>query len=121
MVRVEAGLILIEVDYTSARHAMTADHEYSPFEIGLGRLVNLAQGDFVGRRALQAERDAGGPRRRLVGIEVDWDGIEREFARHDLPPDVHATVDRSRSRSSPGPRSGRAGRPAPAGRRRSRR
>jgi aminomethyltransferase len=95
LVRVEAGLILLEVDYTSVRHAMTADHEYSPDEIGLGRLVNLEAGDFVGRRALRRERDYGGPRRRLVGIEVDWNGIEREFSRHDLPPGLDATVDRS--------------------------
>lgn len=92
--RVEAGLVLIEVDYTSSRAAMTADHEYSPFEIGMGRLVNLRKPSFVGRRALQAEQDAGGPRRRLVGLNVDWEGIEAEFARHDLPPEVHATVNR---------------------------
>ena len=92
--RVEAGLILIEVDYTSVRHAMTAEHEYSPFEIGLGRLVNLAKPDFVGRRALALEQERGGPRRRLVGLQVDWEGIERRFARHDLPPAVEATVSR---------------------------
>jgi glycine cleavage system T protein (aminomethyltransferase) len=92
--RVEAGLILIEVDYTSARHAMTAEHEYSPFEIGLGRLVNLRKPAFVGRRALLAEQERGGPRRRLVGLDMDWAGIEAEFARHDLPPAVEATVSR---------------------------
>ena len=92
--RVEAGLVLIEVDYTSARAAMTADHEYSPFEIGMGRLVNFRKRGFVGRRALEAEQNAGGPRRRLVGLNVDWEGIEAEFARHDLPPEVHATVNR---------------------------
>jgi aminomethyltransferase len=93
--RVEAGLVLIEVEYTSARHALTAAHEYSPFEIGLGRLVNFGKAEFVGRRALAAERDAGGPPRRLVGLELDWQGIEDEFARHDLPPAVEATVDRT--------------------------
>ena len=41
VVRLEAGLILLEVDYTSARHAMNADQAYSPYEIGLGRLVDL--------------------------------------------------------------------------------
>ena len=93
--RVEAGLILLEVEYTSVMHAMTAEHEYSPYELGLGRLVNLGAGDFVGRRALAAEQAAGGPRRRLVGIEIDWLGIEAEFARHGLPPAVDATVDRN--------------------------
>jgi aminomethyltransferase len=94
VVRVEAGLILIEVDYTSVFRATTPDHEYSPFEIGLGRLVNFEKPSFVGRRALLRERSRGGPRRRLVGLELDWVGIERAFAGHDLPPAVQATVSR---------------------------
>jgi glycine cleavage system T protein (aminomethyltransferase) len=94
VVRVEAGLVLIEVDYTSAFRATTPDHEYSPFEIGLGRLVNFEKPSFVGRRALLLERSRGGPRRRLVGLELDWAGIERAFARHDLPPAVSAAVSR---------------------------
>jgi aminomethyltransferase len=92
--RVEAGLILIEADYTSARHARAADHFYSPFEIGLGRLVDFDKGDFVGRRALVAERRAGGPPRRLVGLELDWSGIEGMFAKHGLAPEVSAMVHR---------------------------
>src|SRR5205823_13200766 len=68
--RVEAGLILVEVEYTSVRHAMTPEHEYSPFELGLGRLVDFGKAGFVGRRALERERDGGGPRRRLVGLEL---------------------------------------------------
>jgi aminomethyltransferase len=90
--RVEAGLILLEVDYTSALHATTAEHEYSPFELGLGRLVDFDKPDFAGRAALRAEQQAGGPPRRLVGLELDWAGIERAFAAHDLPPAVSATV-----------------------------
>ena len=75
VVRLEAGLILLEVDYTSARHAMNADQAYSPYEIGLGRLVDLDKGEFVGKRALAAEQRAGGPARRLVGLELTWDDI----------------------------------------------
>ena len=61
--RLEAGLILLEVDYTSARHAMNPEQNYSPFEIGLGRLVSLDKADYVGRRALErrARRTAGRP------------------------------------------------------------
>jgi aminomethyltransferase len=96
VVRLEAGLILLEVDYTSSRHALTPDQAYSPFEIGLGRLVKLDKAaDFVGRRALGAEVDRGGPRRRLVGLRLDWDGIERRFAEQGLPPAVSPVVDRS--------------------------
>ena len=92
--RVEAGLILLEVDYTSSRHAMTAEHEYTPFEIGLGRLVNFDKPDFIGKRALARDQAAGTPARRLVGIELDWGGIEAAFARHGLAPAVAATVNR---------------------------
>jgi aminomethyltransferase len=92
--RVEAGLILIEADYTSARHAIGAEQEYSPFEIGLGRLVDFGKREFVGRRALELEQAAGGPDRRLVGIEIDWNGIETMFADHDQPPSVSAMVQR---------------------------
>jgi aminomethyltransferase len=92
VVRLEAGLILVDVDYTGARHAMTAEHEYSPFELGLGRLVRLDGGDFVGRRALRAEQAAGGPARRLVGLELAWEDFERAYAAHDLPPGVPMTV-----------------------------
>jgi aminomethyltransferase len=93
--RLEAGLILLEVDYTSARHAMNPDQNYSPFEIGLGRLVTFDKADFVGKRALQAEGRRGGPGRRLVGLTLDWYGIEGLFAAQGLPPAVSPTVDRS--------------------------
>jgi aminomethyltransferase len=93
--RVEAALILIEVEYTSARHAIAPEQRYSPFEIGLGRLVDPRKPvEFVGRRALQAESDAGGPARRLVGVELDWDAIEAMYARHGLAPAVSALVHR---------------------------
>lgn len=92
--RVEASLILIEVDYTSARHAISPEQMYSPFEIGLGRLVDLGKPSFVGRHALELEQRRGGPRRRLVGLELDWSGIEAMFAKHGLPPMVSPVVHR---------------------------
>ena len=93
--RVEAGLLLIEVDYTGAEQATTSSHRYSPFELGLGRLVAMDKPGFTGRRALVAERERGGPERRLVGLVLDWSDIERAYARADLPPAIAATVDRS--------------------------
>lgn len=95
VVRLEAGLILLEVDYTSARHAMNPEQNYSPFEIGLGKLVSFDKGDYVGRRALAAEVAAGGPARRLVGLQLDWYGIEGLFDAQGLPPAISPTVDRS--------------------------
>jgi aminomethyltransferase len=92
--RLEAGLILIDAEYTSALHARTADHFYSPAELGLSRLIDFDKGDFVGRRALLAEREGGGPPRRLVGLDLEWAGIEAMFARHGLAPEVSAMVHR---------------------------
>jgi aminomethyltransferase len=95
VVRLEAGLILLEVDYTSARHAMNPEQNYSPGEIGLGRLVHLDKsGDFVGRLALEREARAGGPARRLVGLQLDWYDIEGLYDAQGLPPAISPTVAR---------------------------
>jgi glycine cleavage system T protein (aminomethyltransferase) len=93
--RLEAGLILLEVDYTSARHAMNPEQNYSPFEIGLGRLVDFDKADYVGRRALAAEQAGGGPARRLVGLILDWYDIEGLYDAQGLPPSISPSVDRS--------------------------
>jgi aminomethyltransferase len=84
--RVEAGLILIDAEYTGSRWAVSSEQEYSPFELGFEWMVDLSKPRFVGRRALVAERAAGGPPRRLVGLTYDLEGIERAFAAHGLPP-----------------------------------
>jgi aminomethyltransferase len=86
VLRVEAGLILIDADYIGVRSAWNSDQEYSPYELGMDRLVNLKKAHFNGKPALQEEQDAGGPRRRLVGVEYDWAAIEKAFERHGLPP-----------------------------------
>lgn len=93
--RVEAGLILVDAEYTSARHAISEEQRYSPDEIGLSRLVDLRKTSFVGRRAIARERESGGPARRLVGVQLDWSDIEALYARHGLPPGVSAHVQRA--------------------------
>ena len=95
VVRLEAGLIMLEVDYTSARHALNPEQNYSPFEIGLGKLVNFEGADYVGRRALAAEQASGGPARRLVGLQLDWYDIERLYDAQGLAPAISPFVDRS--------------------------
>src|SRR5204863_9267010 len=79
VVRLEAGLVLLEVDYTSARHALNPEQNYSPYELAMGRLVDLAKAPFVGQLALKAEQAKGGPARRLVGVSLDWNPIERLY------------------------------------------
>jgi aminomethyltransferase len=91
VVRVEAGLIMAGVDYTSARFALTPEQSYSPFELGLGSLVRLdKEVPFVGRAALRRERAAGGPARRLVGLDLDWADLQRLYAKHGLSPALSA-------------------------------
>src|SRR5690606_178690 len=74
--RIEAGLILLGVDYVSAYHAVIDAQTSTPYELGLGWTVELdRKGSFVGRRALEAER-ARGPAWQFIGIEVDWNSLE---------------------------------------------
>ncbi len=93
--RIEAGLILIEADFNSVRSALIPEQAFSPFEINLGWVVKFDKGDFVGKRALQAEQASGGPPRRLVGLEIDWDGIERLHSALGLPPAVAGAASRT--------------------------
>jgi aminomethyltransferase len=88
MARVEAGLFMIEVDYTSTNHAWIEAQKSSPFELGLDWAVSLEkEGYFVGRRALEREHREGSPWK-LMGLEVDWTGMERLFADLGLPPQI---------------------------------
>ena len=85
LARIEAGLLMIEVDYVSARHALIEGQKSSPFELNLGWTVGKNKGPFVGKRALEAER-ARGPAWQFVGIDVEWDSLERLYAEVGLPP-----------------------------------
>ena len=77
--RLEAGLMLIDVDYVPARKALIDGQTSSPFELDLGWTVNLKKERFVGRDALAAEA-AREPQWRFVGVEIDWDSLERLYA-----------------------------------------
>jgi aminomethyltransferase len=92
--RVEAGLLLIEVDFFSSKKALIAPQRYTPFEMGLGRLVSLDKGRFVGQQALRREH-AEGPRRQIVGLQIDWPSVERIYDNAGLPPTVGATASRT--------------------------
>jgi aminomethyltransferase len=91
--RIEAGLILLDVDYTSAKKALIPAQKYTPGEIGLGRLVHLDKAPFIGQAALRRDAQKE-PARRLVGLEIDWDGLERLYDEVGLPPQVPATASR---------------------------
>lgn len=86
--RVEAGLFMLEVDYTSTSHAWIERQKSSPFELGLDWTVALdKQGYFVGRRALEREKREGSAWK-LMGLEVEWEGMERLFKEVGLPPQI---------------------------------
>ena len=89
--RVEAGFILLGVDYYSARHAMIESQTSSPYEIGLGWTVHLDRDAFVGRAAL-VEEQARGRAWGLVGLEVDWVELEALYDRLALPPTLSSSA-----------------------------
>jgi aminomethyltransferase len=91
--RIEAGLLLIEVDFFSSKKALIAQQKYTPYEMGLGRLVNLDKRRFVGQDVLrQEQRD--GSRRQIVGLELNWEEVERLYDAAGLPPQAPAAASR---------------------------
>ena len=83
--RVEAGLLLLDVDYTSSRKALIATQKFSPYELGFGKMVHLEKENFVGRAALVQDEKNGVPRQ-LVGLELDWNDIEALYEKLGLTP-----------------------------------
>jgi aminomethyltransferase len=92
--RIEAGLLLIEVDFFSCRKALIPAQQYSPLEMGLSRLVQLDKGPFVGQPALRKEH-ARGPARQIVGLTINWEEVEALYEKLQLPPQVPATASRA--------------------------
>jgi aminomethyltransferase len=91
--RIEAGLILIEVDYTSSKKALIEAQKYSPSEIGLGKLVDLKKDNFVGRDALAAQEKKGAARA-LVGLEINWNEVEALYDKAGMAPQVPSIASR---------------------------
>jgi aminomethyltransferase len=91
--RIEAGLILIEVDYISSKKAMIESQRYSPAEIGLGKLVDLKKETFVGRDALASQENKD-PARSLVGLEINWNEVEALYDKMGMAPQVPTMASR---------------------------
>jgi aminomethyltransferase len=83
--RVEAGLLLIEVDYTSAKKALIESQRYSPYELGFGKMVHLDKENFIGKTALVKQQKQGLPRQ-FVGLEIDWPEVEVQYEKFGLTP-----------------------------------
>jgi aminomethyltransferase len=91
--RIEAGLVLIEVDYISSKKALIESQKYSPSEIGLGKLVDLKKYNFVGREALLQEAKRGAARA-LVGLEINWNEVEALYDKLKMAPQVPTMASR---------------------------
>jgi aminomethyltransferase len=89
--RIEAGLMLIDVDYVPARKALLEAQTSSPFELDLAWTVNLGKEQFVGKRALVREAQHA-PQWQFVGLELDWDALERLYAEAGLAPQLPAVA-----------------------------
>jgi len=91
--RIEAGLLLIDIDFNSSKKALIEEQKYSPFEMGLGRLVHANKNRFIGQAALIAEQKLGSPRE-IVGLEIDWPDVEQLYEDVGLPPAVSPIASR---------------------------
>ena len=91
--RIEAGLLLTDVDFFSARKALTTSQYYTPLELGFDRLVDLHKPQFIGREALVEQKRAG-VTRRIVGLAFDWTDVEALYTAVGLPPLAVATASR---------------------------
>ncbi|MFN8455320.1 MAG: aminomethyltransferase family protein [Anaerolineae bacterium] len=84
MARIEAGLLLINVDFYSAKHAMFDIQKSTPFELGLGWTVHLDKPYFVGQASLRAEH-LRGPAWATVGLEVSLPALEKVYREFGMP------------------------------------
>jgi aminomethyltransferase len=89
--RLEAGFILLEVDYVGVEKALISSQKYTPFEIGLGWTVDLKKEHFVGCLALRNENERG-PFRQIVGLEIDLSDYEQLYQQIGLPPQIPLTA-----------------------------
>lgn len=86
--RIEAGLIMLDVDYLSALKAETTAQTSSPYELGLGWSVHLQKGDFVGREALKKEKESGCTPYHFVTAVLDDLAYRRAFEEVGLAADL---------------------------------
>jgi aminomethyltransferase len=96
MARIEAGLLLLDVDFGSSRYAWADANRSTLIELGLGWMVrDLAADDrmFIGRPALERELRDKSSRWKLTGLILDWQDYDRHFdAAGLIPPKDHTPI-----------------------------
>jgi aminomethyltransferase len=91
--RVEAGLLLIDVDFNGSKKALIESQKYTPFEMGLARLVQIDKRPFVGRGPLVDEHRHGSERQ-IVGLEISWPAVEKLYDDLGMPPQIASAASR---------------------------
>jgi len=89
--RIEAGLILLDVDYISSRHALIESRKSSPYELGLGWTVKMKKSGFIGKSSLHKELKQGSDWS-FVGIEIEWPEFEKHYREVGLAPGLPHTA-----------------------------
>lgn len=92
--RIEAGFILLGVDYYSSHKVVLEARKSTPLELGFGWMIDLERGNFIGREAIAAEMKRGS-KWHLVGLEVSWKELEALYESFNLPPSLPVTASRS--------------------------
>lgn len=79
--RIEAGLLMLDVEYVSALATEIPSQSSSPFELGLGWSVHFKKDDFIGREALLEEKEKNSTPYAFVGCVVDDVAYREAFER----------------------------------------
>jgi aminomethyltransferase len=82
MARIEAGLVLINVEFSSARFAYTAQQKVTPVELGFRWMLRGIDSDerpFIGRKAIRRELTERTSRWSTVGLVLDWQDYDRLY------------------------------------------
>jgi aminomethyltransferase len=96
MLRIEAGLLLLEADFDSSRYAWNDAHRSTPIELGWSWMFKDLKTDdraFIGRKALEREIADKTSRWLMRGLIVDWRDYDRVYNEAgQIPPKDHAPV-----------------------------
>ena len=92
MSRLEAGLLLIDVDFHNAKRAWVDAQKETPIELGwswMFRRLTEDDRDFVGRAAIESELKKKSSRWKTVGLSIDWHDYERVHTEAGIPAPKH--------------------------------
>ena len=92
MSRVEAGLLLMGVDFDSAKFAWVDEQRSSPLELGWKWMFRSLEKDdrpFIGRNSIESELKDESSRFVTVGLVVDWHHYQKLHREAGISPPLH--------------------------------